>query len=194
MDQIKLVINDASDKVTNVAHDMSKTLENVTSTKKNQTNSDTTSTNASSDSLISTCPNLTKKQRMTGFGSCFVLGFFINFGSTFALILGADNGTKFGITYTVGNIISLCSSGFLVGPQQQLKLMLKPVRRIATLLYLVMIIVVMIVALVTPQFGLIVLFLVLIQCIAAIWYSASYIPYGRKILASIAKNVCGTAL
>lgn len=28
--------------------------------------------------------------------------------STFALIAGDDNGAKFGITYTLGNVIALC--------------------------------------------------------------------------------------
>lgn len=40
----------------------------------------------------------------------------------------------------------LCSSGFLVGPKQQVKLMMKPVRRIAAFIYLSMIIVVLAIA------------------------------------------------
>lgn len=32
---------------------------------------------------------------------------------------------------------------------------------------------------------------VVIQFFAYIWYSASYIPYGRSILTKFAKSICG---
>ncbi|KAF1774987.1 Vesicle transport protein, SFT2-like [Phytophthora cactorum] len=165
MDQIKLVISGAGDKVAGAASDASKKLASVTGDKKSATKAEAPAT-ADADSLTR---GLTKKQRLIGFASCFVLGYLVSFGSTFALIAGSDNGTKFGITYTLGNIISLCGSGFLVGPKQQVKLMFKPVRRIATMIYLVMIVVVLAVALAAPQLGLVVLLLVLIQCAAAVW-------------------------
>ncbi|KAL4145976.1 hypothetical protein PRNP1_011849 [Phytophthora ramorum] len=193
MDQIKLVISGAGDKVAGAASDASKKLASVTGDKKGATKADAPTSNPS-DSLPSTCPSLTKQQRMVGFVSCFVLGYLVSFGSTFALIAGSDNGTKFGITYTLGNIISLCGSGFLVGPKQQVKLMFKPVRRIATIVYLLMIVVVFTVAIAAPELGLVVLLLVLIQCAAAVWYSASYVPYGRKIIAGVAKKLCGTVV
>ncbi|KAE9015641.1 hypothetical protein PR003_g16165 [Phytophthora rubi] len=196
MDHIKLVISEAGDKVAGAASDASKKLAAVTGDKKAATKSDAAaaSSSSSSDALTSTGPSLTKKQRMIGFVSCFVLGYLVSFGSTFALIAGSDNGTKFGITYTLGNIISLCGSGFLVGPKQQVKLMFKPVRRIATIIYLLMIVVVLTVAIAAPRLGLVVLLLVIIQCGAAVWYTASYVPYGRKILTSIAQKVCGAAV
>lgn len=37
----------------------------------------------------------------------------------------------------------MCSSGFLVGPCQQVKLMMKPVRRVAAIIYLGMMIIVL---------------------------------------------------
>uniref|UniRef100_M4BCK2 Vesicle transport protein n=1 Tax=Hyaloperonospora arabidopsidis (strain Emoy2) TaxID=559515 RepID=M4BCK2_HYAAE len=75
------------------------------------------------------------------------------------------------------------SSGFLVGPTQQVKLMLKPIRRIATIIYLAMIVVVVIVAVAVRQM------IQLDWCLAALWYSASYIPYGRKVLTGIANKL-----
>ncbi|ETI54298.1 hypothetical protein, variant [Phytophthora nicotianae CJ01A1] len=148
MDQIKLVISGAGDKVAGAASDASKKLASVAGDKKSATKTEApASDDALTPGVTPTCPSLTKKQRLIGFASCFVLGYIVSFGSTFALIAGSDNGTKFGITYSLGNIISLCGSGFLVGPKQQLKLMFKPVRRIATIIYLVMIAVVFTVAL-----------------------------------------------
>ncbi|KAL3659180.1 hypothetical protein V7S43_015758 [Phytophthora oleae] len=193
MEQIKLVISGAGDKVAGAASDASKKLASVTSDKKAATKAEAPAS-SDADSLTSTCPSLTKKQRMIGFVSCFVLGYLVSFGSTFALIAGSDNGAKFGVTYSLGNIISLCGSGFLVGPKQQVKLMFKPVRRIATIIYLLMIVVVLTVAVAAPQLGLVVLLLVIIQCGAAVWYSASYIPYGRKILTSIVQKLCGSVV
>ncbi|OWZ21650.1 putative membrane protein [Phytophthora megakarya] len=191
MDQIKLVISGAGDKVAGAASDASKKLASATASVTGDKNATKEApTENTMDSLTPTCPSLTRQQRMIGFASCFVLGYLVSFGSTFALIAGSDNGTKFGITYSLGNIISLCGSGFLVGPKQQVKLMFKPVRRVATIIYLLMIVVVLVVALAAPRLGLVVLLLVLIQCAAAV----CYIPYGRKILAGILQKVCGTTL
>ncbi|CAI5735982.1 unnamed protein product [Peronospora destructor] len=192
--QIKVVIHGARDKVTGIANDASTKVASVVTDKKSGTKANTTPSDFTSDSLPTMCSSLSKKQRLTGFMSCFILGFFVSIGSTVVLMVGSDNGTKFGITYSLGSIISLCSSGFLVGPKQQVKLMFKPVRCIATILYLVMIVVVLTVAIAAPQLGLVVLLLVLIQSTAAVWYSASYILHGRTILARIAKKVCGTAV
>ncbi|KDO28142.1 hypothetical protein SPRG_06189 [Saprolegnia parasitica CBS 223.65] len=131
------------------------------------------------------CQKLTKKQRMIGFGICFGLGYVISFISTFALLAGSRNGAKFGILYSLGNIIALCGSGFLVGPAQQVKLMMKPVRRIAAAIYVSMIVLVLVLAILAPHLGLLILILVMIQFGAAVWYSASYIPYGRKMITSL---------
>ncbi|RLN74312.1 hypothetical protein BBJ28_00005643 [Nothophytophthora sp. Chile5] len=173
MDQIKLVISGAGDKVAGAASDASKKMTSAAadaSKKLASATGDGKTKNADAasnvDALTSTCPSLSKRQRMIGFASCFCLGYIVSFGSTFALIAGSDNGAKFGITYTLGNIIALCGSGFLVGPKQQVKLMMKPVRRVATFIYLIMIVT-------APQLGLVVLLLVFIQFLAAVWYVSS---------------------
>jgi hypothetical protein len=40
------------------------------------------------------------------------------------------------------------------------------------------------------QHVLLVIFLLLLEICAAVWYSASYIPYGRKMIISCFKNTC----
>ncbi|OQS00636.1 hypothetical protein ACHHYP_03246 [Achlya hypogyna] len=145
----------------------------------------TTASDSSMEEASCGCQKLTKKQRMYGFGTCFVLGYIISFVSTFALISGSRDGAKFGILYSLGNVIALCGSGFLVGPAQQIKLMMKPVRRIAAALYVLMIVLVLVVAILAPHLGLLILLLVIIQFCAAVWYSASYIPYGRKMIKTL---------
>ena len=63
-------------------------------------------------------------------------------------------------------------------------------RRGATCFYLFMILVVMAVAIAKPELWPLVIFLMVIQFGAAIWYAASYIPYGRRILADLFKKIC----
>ncbi|ETW08840.1 hypothetical protein H310_01344 [Aphanomyces invadans] len=131
------------------------------------------------------CKSLTKMQRLYGFAFCFCVGYLINLLSTFALLGGSRNGAKFGILYSIGSVVSLCGSGFLAGPAEQVKSMAKPVRRIASAIYLLSILLVLVIAVTNPQLGLLILFLAMMQFGAAVWYNASYIPYGRKVLKSI---------
>lgn len=49
---------------------------------------------------------------------------------------------NFAALYVVGNIIALCSTGFLVGPKNQCKKMFDKTRRVSTALYIVMLIIV----------------------------------------------------
>jgi hypothetical protein len=58
-------------------------------------------------------------QRFYGFGICFTVGFLISFCSTFLLFGG--NVTGFAVLYTIGNIVSLVATGFLTGFFSQFK-------------------------------------------------------------------------
>ncbi|KAF0699323.1 Aste57867_10113 [Aphanomyces stellatus] len=137
------------------------------------------------------CKSLTKLQRLYGFVGCFALGYLINFLSTFALLGGSRNGAKFGVLYSIGSLVSLCGSGFLAGPKEQVKSMFQPIRRIATCIYLGSIVLVLVVAITSPQLGLVVLFLAFMQFCAAIWYNASYIPYGRQMIKTFGTKCLG---
>nr|GEW30375.1 senescence-specific cysteine protease SAG39-like [Tanacetum cinerariifolium] len=72
------------------------------------------------------------------------------------------NPIKFGIAFTFGNLLSLGSTGFLIGPKRQVNVMLDPVHN--KLLTLVAIIL---------EFG------------ALVWYSMSYIPFARAMVSRI---------
>ncbi|CAG8496646.1 6149_t:CDS:2 [Ambispora leptoticha] len=86
------------------------------------------------------CFKLTRTQR-----------FVISFLSTLALSTG--NITGFAILYTIGNVVSLVSTGFLVGFGKQIKTMFAPVRRIASAVFLAAMLTTLLVAfLVTGQF------------------------------------------
>lgn len=84
------------------------------------------------------------------------------------------------------------ATGFLLGPRSQCTKMWHPTRRYTTAFYLTMLIVVFSVAVACPKLFLLVLFLLFIQMCAGVWYAASYIPYGRKmILAFLRRTCCG---
>ncbi|KAI8831877.1 Got1/Sft2-like family-domain-containing protein [Chytridium lagenaria] len=130
---------------------------------------------------------LTRTQRFYGFGICFGVGFLISIISSISLFIG--NIAGFAVLYTIGNIISLLATGFLVGFLKQFKKMFDSVRIAATLVFLISMVLTIVLAIFLSNAGLI---LVIICCIfqylALFWYSASYIPFLHGI---IKKAVCG---
>jgi Got1/Sft2-like family len=74
------------------------------------------------------------KQRFYGFGICFAAGFMISFFSTFLLFSGKVS--AFAILYSLGNIISLIATGFLVGFVAQLTKMFDKSRVVAALVFI----------------------------------------------------------
>mmetsp|Transcript_20134 Transcript_20134/g.30154 ORF Transcript_20134/g.30154 Transcript_20134/m.30154 type:complete len:221 (+) Transcript_20134:58-720(+) len=135
-------------------------------------------------------PPLTWEQRLWGFGIFFGFGCLISFLSTFSLAQIMINPSKFAITYTLGNVLSICSLMFLMGPCNQLKKMFDSDRRIATMIYLGSMVLTLI-AVFKHIPGYFVLPIIFFQFCALVWYSATYIPYGRDILTSFVKNICG---
>lgn len=70
------------------------------------------------------CPSMSWEHRIYGFVICMCLGFFVSMGSLFRLVqLLEGNPVPFATTYTIGNIISICSTCFLYGPWTQAKSM-----------------------------------------------------------------------
>jgi hypothetical protein len=83
------------------------------------------------------CPELSYTTRLVGFAFCFGLGWLLSltsFSSFAALLLG--NPLPFAFKYTLGNLLSLCSYCFLVGPRRQCTGMFAPERRLITFAYL----------------------------------------------------------
>eukprot|EP00658_Telonema_sp_P-2_P064647 TRINITY_DN5377_c0_g1_i2.p2 TRINITY_DN5377_c0_g1~~TRINITY_DN5377_c0_g1_i2.p2 ORF type:complete len:160 (+),score=37.95 TRINITY_DN5377_c0_g1_i2:215-694(+) len=72
-------------------------------------------TNGASEEMDEMC-SLSWKQRLMCFAICGAIGFVLSFGSflRFMKALGG-NPVPFAKVYSLGNIISLCATGFLVG-------------------------------------------------------------------------------
>lgn len=138
------------------------------------------------------CPKLSFKQRIIGFVSCAACGWLLSFIGTMVLLGGvtAANLNTFVILYVLGNVIVLCGTGFLLGPRKQCTKMWDPTRRIATAVYLTLLILVLALAIAKVNIW-IVLFTLLVEICAAFWYSISFIPFGRKMfIACMKKTVC----
>ena len=132
-------------------------------------------------------PEMTYKQRMMGFLLFFVLGTAASMISTMYVPLIVIRPSKFAIPYTVGNLMSIGSTGFLVGPWRQIKTMFDTTRIVGSLVFFTSMIGTLYFAFVMKS-GVGVLTCVIIQFAAYIWYVASYIPFGR---AMVKKFACG---
>lgn len=131
----------------------------------------------------SCCPKLTLFERIYGWIGCLCIGVVLNLvGSGFWT---AGNRPAFAIIYTSGNCVSILGSFFLMGPKRQCRRITAARRRITVLIYFSTMVLTIVVALTCKQLvycGLLLLFTMFLQWCAMVWYTASFIPYGQKIL------------
>jgi hypothetical protein len=128
------------------------------------------------------CPSLSFKQRIIGFVICLAGAAFLSFIGFYCLF--QSQYVEFGIFNTLANIGALSSSFFLAGPKKQAKKMFEETRIIASIVYLISMILTFIMALVVKLPGVVLLF-VFIQYLAMIWYGLSYIPGARNCIKRI---------
>ncbi|XP_067676621.1 vesicle transport protein SFT2B-like [Haliotis asinina] len=127
---------------------------------------------------ISDASTLSWSTRIKGFIVCFVLGVVLSTLGT--CLLFAKNGlVMFAVLYTVGNILSLSSTCFLMGPLNQLKKMFAKTRIIATILVLVMFVLTIVFATALKNGAALAILCCILQFLALTWYSLSYIPFAR---------------
>ncbi|KAH9998151.1 SFT2-domain-containing protein [Russula compacta] len=125
---------------------------------------------------------LTRTQRLYGFVGCYALGLVLSVLGTVMLFIGGL--ASFAVLYALGTVISLIGTGFLIGFTKQVKLMFKPVRVIATIIVFAMIIMIFISAFVLRSGTLSIIFVVL-EYLAFLWYTLSYIPYARSAVLKV---------
>ncbi|RNF03056.1 hypothetical protein TraAM80_06062 [Trypanosoma rangeli] len=122
------------------------------------------------------CPSLTFEQRLIGFGTCLGLGFLFSIFAWIS-IFSLDFNT-FAVINTAANIASIGSTMFLCGPLTQLKRMFDSTRLVATVVYLLSMVLTFVVALVL-RIPWLTIITVLVQYVAMLWYCLSYIPFAR---------------
>ncbi|XP_009435626.2 vesicle transport protein SFT2B isoform X2 [Pan troglodytes] len=104
--------------------------------------------------------------RIKGFIACFAIGILCSLLGTVLLWVPRKGLHLFAVFYTFGNIASIGSTIFLMGPVKQLKRMFEPTRLIATIMVL------------WHNKGLALIFCIL-QSLSLTWYSLSFIPFAR---------------
>eukprot|EP00180_Rhodochaete_pulchella_P001796 Plantae.Rhodophyta-Rhodochaete_pulchella.ctg270.p1 GENE.Plantae.Rhodophyta-Rhodochaete_pulchella.ctg270~~Plantae.Rhodophyta-Rhodochaete_pulchella.ctg270.p1 ORF type:complete len:188 (-),score=21.28 Plantae.Rhodophyta-Rhodochaete_pulchella.ctg270:192-755(-) len=129
--------------------------------------------------------HMTQTQRMVAFLMCFATGaLMIAMAVSFVPII-AIKPMKFALSFTLGNLLALFSTMFLVGPKAQLQSMFHPVRSTAALAYIGAVLVTLHTAIYGGKLRYItVVVSVVIEMLALIWYSASYVPFGRSLISS----------
>ncbi|XP_048666032.1 vesicle transport protein SFT2B isoform X2 [Marmota marmota marmota] len=116
--------------------------------------------------------------RVKGFIACFAIGILCSLLGTLLLWVPKKGLTLFAVFYTFGNIASIGSTIFLMGPLKQLKRMFEPTRLIATILVLLCFALTLCSAFWWHNKGLALIFCIL-QSLSLTWYSLSFIPFAR---------------
>lgn len=124
---------------------------------------------------ISDASTLSWGTRIKCFIVCFLVGVFCSILGT---ILLWKNIKMFAVLYTFGNIASLSSTCFLMGPIKQIKNMFKEKRLIATIVMLLSLVLTLCAAFWWEKKPLALMFCIM-QYLAMTWYCLSYIPFAR---------------
>ncbi len=136
----------------------------------------------------SMCPDLDFKTRIIGFVISFVLGIFMMISSISQLFTLALGGQRwFAIWYTCGNGVCLSSTFFLMGPKKQCDNMMKPERKLTSMVLFASMALSLILAF-TGISKLIIMLIIIVQFLALIWYVLSYIPGAQRLCSSCIKS------
>mmetsp|Transcript_4462 Transcript_4462/g.12168 ORF Transcript_4462/g.12168 Transcript_4462/m.12168 type:complete len:209 (-) Transcript_4462:1668-2294(-) len=130
--------------------------------------------------------NMPYWQRVLACGLCFFAGAAMLLLSTLLLPVIILRPEKFALSFTLGNLLCMGSTCFLVGPRAQLDAMFHPVRASAAFLFCGAMASTIFCALFARHGKYILVLVSLITELCALaWYALSYIPYGRALIASI---------
>lgn len=124
--------------------------------------------------------SLSYKKRLIGFGITMVTGIFFTALSTVLLPLIVIKPHKFAVAYSLGNLLMMSSTVFLVGPKKQCQNMWTGHRAMASGAYFGSMVGTIYAALFLRMYLLVLIF-ICIQFVSLVWYSLSYIPYGRQL-------------
>jgi len=137
----------------------------------------------------SSCPKLSYKHRFIGFCVCAITGTLLSVCGPIFLIFGEV--FIWAIFYSVGNVISVASTAFVIGPLKQLKSMTDSGRLIATIIFFAACAGTILLALLTESvvFSFV---CVIVQYLAFAWYSLSFIPFARTAFLKTMESIAGS--
>ncbi|XP_058206169.1 uncharacterized protein LOC131319789 isoform X2 [Rhododendron vialii] len=100
---------------------------------------------------------------------------------------------KFALLFTFGNMLAVGSTAFLIGPEQQMRMMLEPVRIFATAIYVGCVVLALICALWIHS-KILTLIAIICEICALVWYSLSYIPFARRVVSDMTIRLFDTEI
>ncbi|KAI8565036.1 hypothetical protein RHMOL_Rhmol03G0229700 [Rhododendron molle] len=100
---------------------------------------------------------------------------------------------KFALLFTFGNMLAVGSTAFLIGPEQQMRMMLDPVRIFATAIYIGCVVLALICALWIHS-KILTLIAIICEICALVWYSLSYIPFARRVVSDMTIRLFDTEI
>lgn len=133
--------------------------------------------------------SLSPLQRVYGFAACLLAGLICMFLSMIVFI----KPIKFALLFTFGNMLAIGSTAFLIGPMQQLSMMMDPVRVYATSIYVGCVVLALICALLIHS-KILTLLAIICEICALIWYSLSYIPFARRMVSNVTIRLFDTEI
>eukprot|EP01125_Pyxidicula_operculata_P014507 TRINITY_DN4836_c0_g1_i1.p1 TRINITY_DN4836_c0_g1~~TRINITY_DN4836_c0_g1_i1.p1 ORF type:complete len:170 (-),score=18.77 TRINITY_DN4836_c0_g1_i1:209-718(-) len=136
----------------------------------------------------SSCPSLSLKQRMIGFLITIAIGGLL--GAISVFLFFQNQVPAFAVLYTLSNVFAIASTSFWVGPQKQIKKMVKPHRLIATIIFVVSMVLTLVFAFAVPTVSFLIVVFVIIQFVAFLWYTLSFMPLARRITKKICTKIC----
>jgi hypothetical protein len=125
---------------------------------------------------------LTLNQRALCAVGCYVLSGLFAFAATVILFTGVHHVRFYALFYSLSNIATFSSLIFIMGQNRLQKRMLSRKRSLTGRAWMGSLALTIIVAFLWPSHWFIVILLLLVQFGSMIWYSVSYVPFGRKFL------------
>ncbi|TDH69274.1 hypothetical protein CCR75_002552 [Bremia lactucae] len=125
---------------------------------------------------------LTLNQRALGALGCYMLSGFLAFLATLVLFTSVHHVRLYSLLYSLSNVATFCSLLFIMGQDRLQKRMLSRKRSITGRAWMGSLALTIIVAFLWHSHWFIVILLLLVQFGSMIWYSATYIPFGRKFV------------
>ena len=135
-------------------------------------------------------PKLTLTERLIAFGVCMCIGIVLDILSWFSVVkIIAGKPETFAICFSLGIVISIMGSGFLIGFKRQCRMMFKPSRFLTTVIFLSALALTLISALILKSRILTLVFM-LIEIVAYIWYVLSYLPFAQRMVIRMCGSWC----
>ncbi|KAF4039974.1 Got1/Sft2-like family [Phytophthora infestans] len=150
--------------------------------RKDSSDSDTDEEDGLLDDIGDEFDELTLNQRALGAIGCYVLSGLFTFAATVMLFTGVHHVRFYALFYSLSNMATFSSLIFIMGQERLKKRMLSRKRSVTGRAWMGSLALTVIVAFLWPSHWFIVILLLLVQFGSMIWYSLSYIPFGRKFL------------